>query len=42
MVRVWGWRMYYAYESPHKDRNVCDSLLSVESIILSLPLIWFD
>lgn len=20
MVRVWGWRMYYAYDSPHKDR----------------------
>lgn len=42
MVMVWGWRMCYAYESPHKDRNVCDSLLSVDSIILSLPLIWFD
>lgn len=39
MVRV---RIYYAYESPHKDRNVCDSLLSVDSFILSLPLIWFD
>lgn len=42
MVMVWGWTMCYAYESPHKDRNVCDSLLSVDSIILSLPLIWFD